>query len=84
VIRVKQGATVNVTLVNQGRMPHSLDFHSARTPIANYRNVSPGESFAWLTDSDRRRSRGATGGDGQTDRGPDARQDCSTHVMLRS
>jgi nitrite reductase (NO-forming) len=47
VIRVKQGATVNVTLVNQGRLPHSLDFHSARTPIANYRNVSPGESFAW-------------------------------------
>jgi nitrite reductase (NO-forming) len=47
VIRVKQGATVNVTLVNQGRLPHSLDFHSARTPISNYRNVSPGESFAW-------------------------------------
>ena len=31
------------------------------------------------SDDDRRRSRGATGGDGQPDRGPDARQDCSTH-----
>ncbi|HLH21872.1 MAG TPA: multicopper oxidase domain-containing protein [Chloroflexota bacterium] len=47
VIRVKQGATVNVTLTNNGRMPHSLDFHSAKTPIANYRNVSPGETFSW-------------------------------------
>lgn len=47
VIRVKQGATVNVTLTNNGRMPHSLDFHSAKTPISNYRNVSPGESFTW-------------------------------------
>jgi nitrite reductase (NO-forming) len=47
VIRVKQGATVNVTLTNQGRLQHSLDFHSAKTPIANYRNVSPGETFAW-------------------------------------
>jgi nitrite reductase (NO-forming) len=47
VIRVRQGATVNVTLVNEGRLPHSLDFHSARTPIANYRNVASGESFTW-------------------------------------
>jgi nitrite reductase (NO-forming) len=47
VVRVKQGATVNVTLTNQGRLLHSLDFHSARTPIANYRNVSPGETFTW-------------------------------------
>jgi nitrite reductase (NO-forming) len=47
VIRVKQGATVNVTLTNNGRMLHSLDFHSAKTPIANYRNVSPGETFIW-------------------------------------
>jgi nitrite reductase (NO-forming) len=46
-IRVKQGATVNVTLTNNGRMLHSLDFHSAKTPIANYRNVSPGETFTW-------------------------------------
>ena len=47
VIRVKQGATVNITLTNRGRMLHSLDFHSAKTPIANYRNVSPGETFSW-------------------------------------
>ncbi len=47
VIRVKQGATVNVTLINEGRLLHSLDFHSARTPISNYRNVSPGEKFEW-------------------------------------
>ncbi len=47
VIRVRQGATVNVTLVNEGRLPHSLDFHSARTQIGNYRNVPPGESFTW-------------------------------------
>jgi nitrite reductase (NO-forming) len=47
IIRVRQGAKVNVTLVNEGRLPHSLDFHSARTPISNYRNVAPGESFTW-------------------------------------
>ncbi len=47
VVRVRQGATINVTLTNQGRLQHSLDFHSARTPIANYRNVSPGETFSW-------------------------------------
>jgi nitrite reductase (NO-forming) len=47
VIRVRQGAKVNVTLVNEGRLPHSLDFHSARTPISNYRNVAPGDSFTW-------------------------------------
>jgi nitrite reductase (NO-forming) len=47
VIRVRQGATVNVTLVNEGRLPHSLDFHSARTQIGNYRNVPPGEQFTW-------------------------------------
>lgn len=47
VIRVRQGATVNVTLVNEGRLLHSLDFHSARTQIGNYRNVASGESFTW-------------------------------------
>jgi nitrite reductase (NO-forming) len=47
VIRVKEGATVNVTLINEGRLLHSLDFHSARTPISNYRNVMPGERFTW-------------------------------------
>ncbi len=47
VIRVRQGAKLNITLINEGLLPHSLDFHSARTPIANYRNVAPGESFTW-------------------------------------
>lgn len=47
VIRVKQGARVNVRVINEGRHLHSVDFHSARTPISNYRNVMSGDEFTW-------------------------------------
>lgn len=45
-LHVRQGQTVNVTFVNHGNMPHSIDFHAAEVPpdIA-YRNVDPGGSL---------------------------------------
>jgi nitrite reductase (NO-forming) len=46
VLRVKQGQTINFTLVNKGVIAHSLDFHAAQTPPnVNYINVLPGKSF---------------------------------------
>ncbi|HEY7021536.1 MAG TPA: multicopper oxidase domain-containing protein [Ktedonobacterales bacterium] len=50
VLRVKQGQTVNFTLVNKGKIAHSLDFHAAQTPPnVNYVNVLPGKSlnYTW-------------------------------------
>jgi nitrite reductase (NO-forming) len=50
VLRVKQGQTVNFTLVNKGTIAHSLDFHAAQTPPnKNYVNVLPGKSlnYTW-------------------------------------
>jgi len=50
VLRVKQGQTVNFTLVNKGKIAHSLDFHAAQTPPdKNYVNVLPGKSlnYTW-------------------------------------
>jgi nitrite reductase (NO-forming) len=48
VVHVRQGDTVHFTLTNKSSMPHSIDFHSARTaPNVNYRNVAPGESFSF-------------------------------------
>ncbi len=46
VVHVRQGDTIQFTLVNEGTMPHSIDFHAARTaPNVNYRNVLPQQSF---------------------------------------
>ncbi|HEX8997753.1 MAG TPA: multicopper oxidase domain-containing protein [Ktedonobacterales bacterium] len=48
VIRVRQGQTINFTLVNQGMMPHSIDFHAAQTPWdVNYQPVPVGKSFSF-------------------------------------
>jgi nitrite reductase (NO-forming) len=46
VIHLRQGDTVDFTLVNKAMMPHSIDFHAARTaPNVNYKNVNPNDSF---------------------------------------
>lgn len=48
VIRVRQGQTVNFTIVNNGAMPHSIDFHAAETPWnVNYQEVKAGQSFSF-------------------------------------
>jgi len=48
VIRVRQGQTIHFTLVNDGSMPHSIDFHAAQTPWnVNYQEVAPGKSFSF-------------------------------------
>jgi nitrite reductase (NO-forming) len=48
VIRVKQGQTIHFTLINDGSMPHSIDFHAAQTPWSvNYQGVQPGKSFSF-------------------------------------
>lgn len=53
VLRVRQGQTVHVTLINDGTMPHSIDFHAAQTPWSvNYQPIAPGKSFSfdWKAD----------------------------------
>jgi nitrite reductase (NO-forming) len=48
VIRVRQGQTIHFTLVNDGSMSHSIDFHAAQTPWnVNYQEVAPGKSFSF-------------------------------------
>ncbi|HEV2583079.1 MAG TPA: multicopper oxidase domain-containing protein [Ktedonobacteraceae bacterium] len=48
VLRVRQGQTIHFTLVNDGTMPHSIDFHAAQTPWnVNYQEVAPGKSFSF-------------------------------------
>lgn len=48
VIRVRQGQTVHFTLVNDGMMPHSIDFHAAQTPWnVNYQEAGVGKSFSF-------------------------------------
>ncbi len=47
-LRVRQGDTVDFTLVNHGMMPHSIDFHAAQiAPSRVYTNVMPGDSIAF-------------------------------------
>ncbi|HEU5011143.1 MAG TPA: multicopper oxidase domain-containing protein [Roseiflexaceae bacterium] len=46
VLHVRQGQTVNVTFVNNGKMQHSVDFHAAETaPNVSYRNINAGETL---------------------------------------
>ncbi len=46
VIRVREGDTVRVTLVNESPMGHSIDFHSARIPMnVAFRTIGPGEEL---------------------------------------
>ena len=48
VIHVAQGDRVEVTLRNDGAIPHSIDFHAARiAPSRAFRDVKPGESFSF-------------------------------------
>lgn len=48
VLRVRQGQVVHFTLVNNGSMPHSIDFHAAQTPWSvNYQPIAPGKSFSF-------------------------------------
>ncbi len=45
-IHVRQGQTVNVTLINHGTMQHSIDFHSAMTPPSlDYVDIMPGKQL---------------------------------------
>ena len=48
VIRVRLGDTVEFTLTNQGKMPHSMDFHCARiNPKVAFRSVGHGQSVSF-------------------------------------
>ncbi len=48
VIRVREGQTVNFTLINNGTMGHSIDFHAADTPWSvNYQEVAAGKTFSF-------------------------------------
>ncbi|MGE5335422.1 MAG: multicopper oxidase domain-containing protein [Nitrososphaerota archaeon] len=48
VVRVRQGQTVNFTLVNNTGMAHSIDFHAAETPWSvNYQPVAAGKTFTF-------------------------------------
>lgn len=52
-IRAVQGDTINVTVVNDAPMTHSVDFHTARVnPEEGYRNVEPGQTFEWSFTAD--------------------------------
>lgn len=53
VLRVRQGQMVHFTLINDGNMPHSIDFHTAQTPWSvNYQPIPPGKSYSfdWRAD----------------------------------
>jgi nitrite reductase (NO-forming) len=46
IFRVRQGDTVDFTLVNKAIMPHSMDFHAAEiAPDRYYTNLMPGDSL---------------------------------------
>jgi nitrite reductase (NO-forming) len=45
VLRVRVGDTVEATITNKARMPHSIDFHAARiAPNVAFSDVAPGQS----------------------------------------
>ena len=51
VIHVRVGQRVDVTLTNNGSMPHSIDFHAAQiAPNLAFSDIDPGESkkFSWV------------------------------------
>lgn len=48
ILHVRQGQTVHFTLINDGAMPHSIDFHAAQTPWSvNYQDIPAGKSFSF-------------------------------------
>ena len=53
IVHVREGQTVEFTLVNGGAIPHSMDFHAARiAPNKAFRDVAPGESFTFRFKAD--------------------------------
>jgi copper-containing nitrite reductase len=51
--RVRQGDQVNIRLINEGSMNHSIDFHSARINWATaYRDVPPGDTHTYSFTAD--------------------------------
>jgi nitrite reductase (NO-forming) len=48
VVHARQGQTVEMTLTNDGAIPHSIDFHAARiAPNVAFVDVKPGTSFTF-------------------------------------
>ena len=48
VVHARQGQTVEMTLTNDGAIPHSIDFHAARiAPNLAFVDVMPGKSFTF-------------------------------------
>ena len=48
VVHARQGQTVEMTLTNDGAIPHSIDFHAARiAPNKAFVDVMPGKSFTF-------------------------------------
>ena len=48
IVHAREGQTVEMTLVNGGAIPHSIDFHAARiAPDIAFRDIDPGESFTF-------------------------------------
>jgi len=48
VVHARQGQTVEMTLTNDGAIPHSIDFHAARiAPDKAFIDVMPGKSFTF-------------------------------------
>ena len=46
VLRVRQGDSIRITVVNESAMPHSIDFHAARIPAnVAYRMILPHDSL---------------------------------------
>ena len=47
-LRVRQGDTVRITLVNESPMGHSIDLHSARIPMNEaFRTIGPGQELSF-------------------------------------
>ena len=48
VVRCRVGDTVEFTLTNRGKIPHSMDFHAAQIdPKTAFKSVMPGESISF-------------------------------------
>ena len=48
IVHVRQGDTVNFTLTNEGKLPHSMDFHAAQVnPKEAFRSVIPGQQVSF-------------------------------------
>lgn len=48
IVRCRVGDTVEFTLTNEGKMPHSMDFHAAQiNPKEAFRSILPGQSVSY-------------------------------------